>query len=357
MTLAKRGRARARRARRREVLRRGSRRSVPGHLRRRRHLRVRQPGARPADADRALGRGLQPGQDRGAQHARPRASSTTSCPTSSPTWPTGRRWSTSGPGSGDAVIRGSLDDGEFTAFYLDDGAGHGGAVGRPLGRPGATRGGSSRRRRRSTEPRWPTRARTCPLCDRARAAVPRIAPRRHAAADAEPVGPRVRRDAGVAGLRGAGHHEQRLRGDAWPARRPGHARRGDRPRRRGGRRGVSVPVSADLENCFADEPEGVAETVRLAAEAGLAGCSVEDYSGPDGDTIYDAGLAAERVAAAAEAAHAGAGRLRAHGAGREPRARPRRPRRHDRASPELPGGRRRRAVRARVCASCPTSAS
>jgi 2-methylisocitrate lyase-like PEP mutase family enzyme len=70
---------------------------------------------------------------------------------------------------------------------------------------------------------------------------------------------------------------------------------------------VSVPVSADLENCFADEPEGVAETVRLAAEAGLAGCSVEDYSGPDGDTIYDAGLAAERVAAAAEAAKAAPG--------------------------------------------------
>jgi 2-methylisocitrate lyase-like PEP mutase family enzyme len=67
---------------------------------------------------------------------------------------------------------------------------------------------------------------------------------------------------------------------------------------------VSVPVSADLENCFADEPEGVAETVRLAAEAGLAGCSVEDYGGPENDTIYDAGLAAERVRAAAEAARA-----------------------------------------------------
>jgi 2-methylisocitrate lyase-like PEP mutase family enzyme len=67
---------------------------------------------------------------------------------------------------------------------------------------------------------------------------------------------------------------------------------------------VSVPVSADLENCFADEPEGVAETVRLAAEAGLAGCSVEDYGGPESDTIYDAGLAAERVGAAVEAAHA-----------------------------------------------------
>jgi 2-methylisocitrate lyase-like PEP mutase family enzyme len=72
---------------------------------------------------------------------------------------------------------------------------------------------------------------------------------------------------------------------------------------------VGVPVSADLENCFADDPVGVAETVRLAVEAGLAGCSVEDYSGPDGDTIYDAGLAAERVAAAVEAAHSGPRKL------------------------------------------------
>jgi 2-methylisocitrate lyase-like PEP mutase family enzyme len=68
---------------------------------------------------------------------------------------------------------------------------------------------------------------------------------------------------------------------------------------------VEVPVSADLENCFADDPASVAEAVRLALDAALAGCSVEDYSGPESDTIYDAGLAAERVAAAAEAAHSG----------------------------------------------------
>jgi 2-methylisocitrate lyase-like PEP mutase family enzyme len=66
---------------------------------------------------------------------------------------------------------------------------------------------------------------------------------------------------------------------------------------------TSVPVSADLENCFADEPAGVAETVRLAAETGLAGCSIEDFTGRDGDPIYEPALAAERVAAAAEAAH------------------------------------------------------
>jgi 2-methylisocitrate lyase-like PEP mutase family enzyme len=70
---------------------------------------------------------------------------------------------------------------------------------------------------------------------------------------------------------------------------------------------VSVPVSADLENCFAADPDGVAETVRLAAEAGLAGCSVEDFGGREDDRIYDPGLAAERVAAAVQAARVGPG--------------------------------------------------
>src|SRR5258708_7092408 len=70
---------------------------------------------------------------------------------------------------------------------------------------------------------------------------------------------------------------------------------------------VGVPVSADLENGFADEPAGVAETIRLAAATGLAGCSVEDFTGRAGDPIYDLALAADRVTAAAEAAHSGAG--------------------------------------------------
>jgi 2-methylisocitrate lyase-like PEP mutase family enzyme len=65
---------------------------------------------------------------------------------------------------------------------------------------------------------------------------------------------------------------------------------------------VGVPVSADLENAFADEPAGVAETVRRAKAVGLAGCSVEDATGRNDEPIYDAGLAAERVAAAVEAA-------------------------------------------------------
>jgi 2-methylisocitrate lyase-like PEP mutase family enzyme len=61
---------------------------------------------------------------------------------------------------------------------------------------------------------------------------------------------------------------------------------------------VDVPVSADLENCF-DDP---AETVRLAIDAGLAGCSIEDFSGEKDDAIYPLELAVERVAAAADAA-------------------------------------------------------
>jgi 2-methylisocitrate lyase-like PEP mutase family enzyme len=66
---------------------------------------------------------------------------------------------------------------------------------------------------------------------------------------------------------------------------------------------VEVPVSADLENGFADDPEGVAETVRRAIAVGLAGCSVEDFSGGENRATYDAALATERVRAAAEAAH------------------------------------------------------
>jgi 2-methylisocitrate lyase-like PEP mutase family enzyme len=66
-----------------------------------------------------------------------------------------------------------------------------------------------------------------------------------------------------------------------------------------------LPVSADLENGFADTPAGVAETAAGAVEAGLAGFSIEDYSGDDAEPIYGIGLAAERVAAAAEAAHQG----------------------------------------------------
>ena len=61
-----------------------------------------------------------------------------------------------------------------------------------------------------------------------------------------------------------------------------------------------LPVSADLENGFAREPEAVAETIRRAAEAGLSGCSIEDYAPAPEAALYDATLAVERIAAAAE---------------------------------------------------------
>jgi 2-methylisocitrate lyase-like PEP mutase family enzyme len=64
---------------------------------------------------------------------------------------------------------------------------------------------------------------------------------------------------------------------------------------------VDVPVSADLEDCYADTPQGVAGTVRGAVAAGLAGCSIEDARGE----IFPVEEAAERVRAAVEAAAGG----------------------------------------------------
>lgn len=72
---------------------------------------------------------------------------------------------------------------------------------------------------------------------------------------------------------------------------------------------TDLPVSADLENGFAEDAAGVAETVRAAIAAGLAGCSIEDYSGEQTSPIYELAEATKRVAAAAEAAHDGEGRL------------------------------------------------
>jgi 2-methylisocitrate lyase-like PEP mutase family enzyme len=63
-----------------------------------------------------------------------------------------------------------------------------------------------------------------------------------------------------------------------------------------------LPVSADLENGFGEDPETVVATIRLAAEAGLVGCSIEDASGDPDRPIYDLPLAAARIAAAVEAA-------------------------------------------------------
>ena len=65
---------------------------------------------------------------------------------------------------------------------------------------------------------------------------------------------------------------------------------------------VDLPVSADLENCFADSPEGVAETIKLAAETGLVGCSIEDYDNKPDPGIYDFDLTVARVKAGVEVA-------------------------------------------------------
>ena len=65
---------------------------------------------------------------------------------------------------------------------------------------------------------------------------------------------------------------------------------------------TDLPVSADLENGFGHRPEDAAETIRLAAEIGLAGGSIEDASQQAEQPIYDLGQAVERVAAAVEAA-------------------------------------------------------
>jgi 2-methylisocitrate lyase-like PEP mutase family enzyme len=67
---------------------------------------------------------------------------------------------------------------------------------------------------------------------------------------------------------------------------------------------TDLPVSADLENGFGDSPEIVAETIRLAAAAGLAGGSIEDMSRQPGHPIYDHEYAVERVRAAAEVVRA-----------------------------------------------------
>ena len=63
-----------------------------------------------------------------------------------------------------------------------------------------------------------------------------------------------------------------------------------------------LPVSADLENCYAHEPRAAAEMIRLAAEAGVVGGSIEDATGDAQQPIYEFDLAVERVHAAAEMA-------------------------------------------------------
>ena len=67
---------------------------------------------------------------------------------------------------------------------------------------------------------------------------------------------------------------------------------------------TSLPVSADLENGFGDDPQACAETIRMAAASGLVGGSIEDATGRPSDPIYPIAVAVERVAAAVAAARA-----------------------------------------------------
>jgi len=67
---------------------------------------------------------------------------------------------------------------------------------------------------------------------------------------------------------------------------------------------TDLPVSADLENGFGDAPETVADTIRMAVGAGLAGCSIEDSTNRSDDPIYEFHLAVDRVRAAADVVRA-----------------------------------------------------
>ncbi len=71
---------------------------------------------------------------------------------------------------------------------------------------------------------------------------------------------------------------------------------------------TDLPLNVDSERCFADDLDGVAETVRLLHAAGAAGCSIEDWNGPAG-RIDPVEIAADRVAAASAAADVGGDRL------------------------------------------------
>ena len=67
---------------------------------------------------------------------------------------------------------------------------------------------------------------------------------------------------------------------------------------------TDLPVTADLENGYAHEPRAAAEMIRLAAEAGVVGGSIEDATGDPANPIYDFDAAVERVHAAVEVARA-----------------------------------------------------
>ena len=103
---------------------------------------------------------------------------------------------------------------------------------------------------------------------------------------------------------------------------------------------TDLPISADLENGFGDAPETAAETIRLAAKAGLVGGSIEDATGHGDNPIYELAQAVERVRAAVEAARSLPFHFTLTARARELSARTCRPERHHSQAAGLSGGRR-----------------
>lgn len=92
-------------------------------------------------------------------------------------------------------------------------------------------------------------------------------------------------------------------GHAWSLARPDNGvQRGEALEHLGQIAGaVNVPVNADFEHGFAHDPDGVAVNVKLAAETGIAGLSIEDSTGDPGEPLFPFDLAVERIRAARQA--------------------------------------------------------
>ncbi len=103
---------------------------------------------------------------------------------------------------------------------------------------------------------------------------------------------------------------------------------------------TDLPISADLENGFGDAPETAAETIRLAAKAGLVGGSIEDSTGRADNPIYELAQAVERIRAAVDVRSFPALSFHADGARRKLSAWTSGPERHHSQAAGLSGGRR-----------------
>ena len=109
---------------------------------------------------------------------------------------------------------------------------------------------------------------------------------------------------------------------------------------------TDLPVSADLGNGFGDDPDAVAETIRLAGETGLAGASVEDATNQDARPVYESSWPSSACARRVRSRACVAGAAGAHGARRELHRRPPGSGRHDQEAAGVSGRGRRRALRA-----------